>query len=90
MNPLVASLQKKIEQEYSIRDGGSKLLQASKSNRQSMEVSKGLFVSDAKIMGHMRELQRQQSSQGIQTIQSRSVSWGKNIDTTNVFTQFVY
>lgn len=59
---MIAELKKRIECEYSIRDGGAKLLQASKNNKQSMEVSKGLFVSEAKIIGYMRELQMQQNS----------------------------
>jgi len=47
-----------------MRDGAAKLLQASKSTRQSMEASKGLFVSNAKIIALMRELQQRQSGGG--------------------------
>lgn len=65
VNPKLAELEKEIEREYLIRDGGAKLLQASKSSKQSMEASKGLFVSDAKIIGCMRELQHQKSISGV-------------------------
>lgn len=65
MNPKIADLKKNIEREYLIRDGGAKLLQASKNSKQSMDASKGLFVSDAKIIGSMRELQHQQSTSSI-------------------------
>lgn len=58
INPRIAELKKQIELEHQIRDGGAKLLQASKTSKQSMEASKGLFVSEAKIIGHMRELQQ--------------------------------
>lgn len=61
VNPKVAELKKQIECEYSIRDGGQKLLQASKNTAQSMQASKGLFVSDAKIIGYMSELQHHQN-----------------------------
>ncbi len=61
VNPAIENLKKQIEREYSIRDGGAKLLQVSKTSRQSMEASKGLFVSDAKIIGYMRELQDKQN-----------------------------
>ena len=56
----IANIQRCIEREYAIREGGVKLLHASSNNKQAMEASKGLFVSDAKIIGHMRELQQQQ------------------------------
>lgn len=65
MNPKLAELKKEIEREYLIRDGGAKLLQASKSTKQSMEASKGLFVSDAKIIGCMKELQHQQNTSDV-------------------------
>ena len=58
MNPRIAELKRHIECEYSIRDGGAKLLQASKNTLQSVQASKGLFVSDAKIIGYMKELQQ--------------------------------
>lgn len=54
------ALQEKIDHEYKMRDGAVKLLQASKSAQQSMEASKGLFVSNAKIIALMRELQQMQ------------------------------
>ena len=60
-NSALTSLQEQIEREYKMRDGAAKLLQASKSTRQSMEASKGLFVSNAKIIALMRELQQRQS-----------------------------
>jgi len=63
-NSAVTSLQEQIEREYKMRDGAAKLLQASKSTRQSMEASKGLFVSNAKIIALMRELQQRQSGGG--------------------------
>jgi len=50
-----------IELENKIRDGAAKLLQASKTTRQSMEASKGLFVSNAKILALMREMQKQKA-----------------------------
>ena len=56
--PAEITLQSKIELEYKIRDGAAKLLQASKNTRQSMEASKGLFVSNAKILALMREMQQ--------------------------------
>jgi len=59
-NPEVTQLQSHIEKEYAIRDGGAKLLQVSANQKQSMQASKGLFVSDAKILGHMRKLQQLQ------------------------------
>ncbi len=60
VNPEITVLQGYIEKEYAIRDGGAKLLQASANQKQSMQASKGLFVSDAKILGHMRQLQQVQ------------------------------
>lgn len=63
MSPERALLQSNIEKEYAIRDGGAKLLQASANNKQSMQASKGLFVSDAKILGHMRQLQQVQDQE---------------------------
>ena len=56
-----ATLQALIEREYKIRDGAARLLQASKNSRQSMEASKSLFVSNAKIIALMKEMQRRQS-----------------------------
>ncbi len=73
MNPKIAELQKQIDLENLIRDGGTKLLQASKNGKQSMEASKGLFVSDAKIIGSMRELQYQQGVSGIHPPTTRYV-----------------
>ena len=55
------TLQAQIEREYKIRDGASRLLQASKNSRQSMEASKSLFVSNAKIIALMKEMQQRQS-----------------------------
>lgn len=55
------TLQAQIEREYKIRDGAARLLQASKSSRQSMEASKSLFVSNAKIIALMKEMQQRQS-----------------------------
>ena len=55
------AIQAQIEREYKIRDGASRLLQASKTSRQSMEASKSLFVSNAKIISLMKELQQRQS-----------------------------
>lgn len=40
------------------------MLQASKNSRQSMEASKGLFVSNAKIIALMKELQQRQAEGG--------------------------
>ena len=60
----VTSLQEQIEREYKIREGAAKLLQASKNSRQSMEASKGLFVSNAKIIALMKELQQRQAEGG--------------------------
>lgn len=61
-NPATNALQSRIELEYKIRDGAAKLLQASKSTRQSIEASKGLFVSNAKIIALMRELQERKEN----------------------------
>ena len=44
-----------------MRDGAAKLLQASKAQKHSMEASKGLFVSNIKILALMRELQRRKA-----------------------------
>ena len=55
------TLQAQIEREYKIRDGAARLLQASKNSRQSMEASKSLFVSNAKIISLMKEMQQRQS-----------------------------
>lgn len=49
------------------------MLQASKNAKQSMEASKGLFVSEAKIIGHMRELQQIQARSEVQPPVARSV-----------------
>ena len=66
-NSAVTSLQEQIEREYKIREGAAKLLQASKNTRQSMEASKGLFVSNAKIIALMKELQQRQAEGGGKT-----------------------
>jgi hypothetical protein len=57
-NPAIEQLEEKIEMETKIKDGATKLLQASSSTAQSMEASKGVFVSNAKIISHLREIQR--------------------------------
>ena len=44
--------------ETKIKDGAAKLLQASSSRNQSMEASKGIFVSNAKIIALLREIQQ--------------------------------
>lgn len=44
--------------ETKIKDGATKLLQASSSAAQSMEASKGMFVSNAKILALLREIQQ--------------------------------
>ena len=44
--------------ETKIKDGAAKLLQASSSRTQSMEASKGMFVSNAKIIALLREMQQ--------------------------------
>jgi hypothetical protein len=67
-----ATLQAQIEREYKIRDGASRLLQASKNSRQSMEASKSLFVSNAKIIAIMKEMQQRQS--GVTDKKTRLVS----------------
>lgn len=61
-NPAANAIQARIELEYKIRDGAAKLLQASKNTRQSIEASKGLFVSNAKIIGLMKELQQRKEN----------------------------
>lgn len=58
MDPELVSLQEQIERENKIRDGATKLLQASNNPHQAMEASKGLFVSNAKILALMREIQQ--------------------------------
>lgn len=57
-NPAVTLLNEQIELECKIRDGATKLQQAAKNTWQSMEASKGLFVSNAKILALMKELQQ--------------------------------
>lgn len=49
--------------ETKIKDGATKLLQASSSSTQSMEASKGLFVSNAKIIALLREIQQLRSNE---------------------------
>ena len=58
--PTVASavLQDQIDKEYKIRDGAGKLLQACKQGKNALEASKSLFVSNAKIIALMKELQK--------------------------------
>ena len=67
-----ATLQALIEREYKIRDGAARLLQASKNSHQSMEASKSLFVSNAKIIALMKEMQQRQS--GVTDKKTRLVS----------------
>ena len=79
MNPVLANLKNQIEREYLIRDGGAKLLQASKNSRQSMEASKGLFVSEAKIIGLLKELQqlktpKEKKTPNIRYVQSHTLT----------------
>ena len=64
-NPAVMQLQEKIEMETKIRDGATKLLQASSSTTLSTEASKGLFVSNAKIIALMREIQQLQTESAV-------------------------
>ena len=47
-----------MQQEEKIKEGAVKLLQASKSPQQVMEASKGVFVSNARILSLMKELQK--------------------------------
>lgn len=54
----LAKLQEAIEKESKIRDGASKLLQLAKSSKQSMEISKSVFVSNMKTLGLMKQLQQ--------------------------------
>ena len=60
-NPAVTALNEQIERECKIRDGAAKLQEAAKTPWQAMEASKGLFVSNAKILALMKELQQVQS-----------------------------
>lgn len=55
------ALQESIEREYKMRDGAAKLLAACKGPRQAMEASKGMFVSNAKIIALLREVQQRQA-----------------------------
>lgn len=65
-----AALQSQIEREQKIQDGAARLLQASKNTTQCLEASKGLFVSKAKILALMREMQQ------IQTVSTAQLeSW---------------
>ena len=50
--------------ETKIKDGATKLLQASSSPAQSVEASKGLFVSNAKILALLREIQQLRAGTG--------------------------
>ena len=66
-NPAIEHLQEKIELENKIKDGAMKLLQASSSSAQSMEASKGMFVSNAKILAHLREIQHLHTESAVTT-----------------------
>ena len=59
-HPDLIKLQEAIEKECKIREGANKLLQLSKNNRQNMEASKSLFVSNMKILEHMKKVQQVQ------------------------------
>ena len=67
-SPAIKKLQETINKECKIRDGAAKLLQAAKSTRQSMEASKGLFVSNQKVIALMQELQE------VKKVEQRPVS----------------
>jgi len=56
-------LQDQIDKEYKIRDGAGKLLQACKQGKKAIEASKSLFVSNAKIIALMKELQKSTSEE---------------------------
>ena len=60
-----------------MRDGANKLLQASKTTWQSMEASKGLFVSNAKIIALMKEVQQRQAA--VTETRYRSISRGGTV-----------
>ena len=62
VHPAIASLQEAIERENKMRDGAAKLLHASKSQKHSMEASKCLFVSNAKLLALMHEIQQQRAA----------------------------
>ena len=49
-----------------------KLLQASSSTAQSMEASKGLFVSNAKIIALLREIQQLRTESAVKTEKNRT------------------
>ncbi|CAI8047895.1 Rhotekin-2 [Geodia barretti] len=57
-DPAIERLQERIEMETKIKDGATRLLQASSTAAQSMEASKGMFVSNAKILALLREIQQ--------------------------------
>ena len=56
-------LEERIAREQKIRDGASKLLQVSKTPGQMLEASKGLFVSNAKLIALMKDLQERKAAQ---------------------------
>ena len=57
-DPAIERLQERIEMETKIKDGATRLLQASSTAALSMEASKGMFVSNAKILALLREIQQ--------------------------------
>lgn len=56
-------LEERIAREQKIRDGASKLLQVSKTPGQVLEASKGHFVSNAKLIALMKDLQERKGAQ---------------------------
>ena len=56
-----------------MRDGAAKLLAACKGPRQAMEASKGMFVSNAKIIALLREVQLRQAKNNCRSDSSRYV-----------------
>lgn len=58
----ISVLEERITREQKIRDGASKLLQVSKTPGQMLEASKGLFVSNAKLIALMKDLQERKAA----------------------------
>ena len=54
-----------------MRDGAAKLLAACKGPWQAMEASKGMFVSNAKIIALLREVQQRQAKSNCKRDHSR-------------------
>jgi hypothetical protein len=71
-DPAIERLQERIEMETKIKDGATRLLQASSTAAQSMEASKGVFVSNAKIISLLREIQQLRTGTSVSSAGDKS------------------